>query len=303
MPINEIIRIARPGHWVKNVVVLLPVVFGMHITDTQAWVRAFVATVAFCLVSSFGYIINDIRDRENDRAHPRKKDRPLAAGRLSVKTAAVEAAVCVISGFVIAFALSPLLLFVVTAYVVLQMSYTLLLKQKALIDVICIAMGFVLRTVAGAVAIGVMISPWLFICMFTICLFMGFCKRYNEIVTIGDITQAENHRPTLIAYTPDLLTHLITLSAGIAVVSFLFYGLAESTVDRFGTDYFVYTLPLVVYAVFRFAMLSMKGSYCDPTDLLLRDRPFQITVLLWIGCAVLIVVRGRQIAGWVADLY
>lgn len=303
MPYNEIIRIARPGHWVKNIVVLLPVVFGMHITDTEAWVRAIGAAVAFCLVSSFGYIINDIRDRQSDRAHPRKKDRPLAAGSLSVKTAVIEAVVCVVSGFVIALALSPLLLFVVGAYVGLQIFYTFFLKQKALVDVICIAMGFVLRTVSGAVAIGVVISPWLFICMFTICLFMGFCKRYNEIVTIGDISLAQNHRNTLIAYTPDLLTHLITVSAGIAVVSFLFYGLADSTVEQFGTNYFVYTLPLVVYAVFRFAMLSMKGSYADPTDLILRDKPFQATVALWVICAFVIIMWGREFASWAEGLY
>ncbi len=173
MPLNEIIRIARPGHWVKNIVVFLPVVFGMHATDGEAWLRALGAAVAFCFVSSFSYIINDIIDRENDRCHPRKKDRPLASGRLSVSTAIAEATVCIVLGFGIAFAISRLLGLVAAAYVVLQVCYTLLLKQKVLVDVICIAMGFVLRTVSGAVAIGVAISPWLFICMFTICLFLG----------------------------------------------------------------------------------------------------------------------------------
>ncbi len=305
MPLNEIIRIARPGHWVKNIVVFLPVVFGMHAIDNEveAWLRALGAAVAFCFVSSFSYIINDIRDRANDRCHPRKKDRPLASGKMQVKTAAMEAFVFVVAGFVIAFAISPLLSVVVGAYVVLQMCYTLFLKQKVLVDVICIAMGFVLRTVSGAVAIGVVISPWLFVCMFTLCLFMGFCKRYNEIVTIGDMARAENHRNTLIAYTPDLLTHLITVSAGIAVVAFLLYGLADRTVEQFGTNYFVYTLPVVVYAVFRFAMLSMNGSYADPTDLLLHDRVFQMTALLWAGSMVIIICRGRELADWVQGLY
>jgi 4-hydroxybenzoate polyprenyltransferase len=303
MSFSGTIRIARPDHWVKNVVVFLPVVFGMRACDGGAWVKACLAAVAFCLVSSFGYIINDIRDRENDRLHPRKKVRPLVSGELGVRTAAIEAVVFVVAGLGVSTALSPLLSVVVAAYVVLQVCYTLLLKQKALVDVICIAMGFVLRTVGGAVAIGVMISPWLFICMFTICLFMGFCKRYNEIVTIGDRREAENHRNTLIAYTPDLLTHLITLSAGIAVVAFLFYGLADSTVRQFGTNYFVYTLPVVVYAVFRFAMLSMKGSYADPTELILRDRAFQATVLLWVVSAVAIILWGRDLAGWMQELY
>ena len=303
MSYSGIIRVARPDHWVKNAVVFLPVVFGMRASDVGAWGLAFAAAIAFCFVSSFAYIINDIRDRENDVLHPHKKGRPVASRELSVRAAAIEAAVFLVAGFVIAFVVSPLLGMVLGAYTVLQVCYTLLFKQKALIDVICIAMGFVLRTVSGAVAIGVAISPWLFICMFTICLFMGFCKRYNEIVTIGDMREAENHRITLIAYTPDLLTHLITLSAGIAVVAFLFYGLAESTVRQFGTNYFVYTLPLVVYAVFRFAMLSMRGSYADPTDLILHDRAFQASVVLWVVSAVAIVMWGSDLAGWMQELY
>ncbi len=132
---------------------------------------------------------------------------------------------------------------------------------------------------------------------------MGFCKRYNELVTIGDLSRAGGHRNTLIAYTPDLLTHLITISAAIAVVAFLFYGLADSTVEQFGTNYFVYTLPLVVYAVFRFAMLSMNGAYSDPTDLILRDRPFQATVVLWFISAFAIIVWGRELTGWIEGFY
>lgn len=297
------IKVARPDHWVKNAVVFLPVVFGMRASDVDAWLWAAVAAISFCFISSFAYIINDIRDRDNDVLHPHKKGRPIASGELSVRAASIEAVFFLVAGFVIAFVVSPLLGMVLGGYAVLQVCYTLLLKHKALIDVICIAMGFVLRTVAGAVAIGVAISPWLFICMFTICLFMGFCKRYNEIVTIGDIARAENHRVTLIAYTPDLLTHLITLSAGIAVVAFLFYGLADSTVSQFGTNYFVYTLPIVVYAVFRFAMLSMRGTYADPTDLILRDRAFQASVALWVISAVVIVMWGRDFASWMQGLY
>jgi 4-hydroxybenzoate polyprenyltransferase len=303
MAIGDLVQLARPRHWVKNVVVLLPVVFGLRMTDAAAWVAAGAAAVAFCLAASFSYIVNDIRDRNSDRSHPSKKDRPLASGRVAAGTALAEAGVFLMLSVMAAGVVSPLVLACVTAYIVLQMGYTWLLKDKALLDVICIAIGFVLRAAAGAVAIRVAISPWLFICMFTICLFMGFCKRYNELVTIGDRAGAGNHRHTLMAYTPDLLTHLITVSAGIAVVAFLFYGLTESTVRQFGTNYFVYTLPLVVYAVFRFAMLSMKGCYADPTDLILRDRPFQITAALWMASAVGIIVWGRHVARWMDTLY
>jgi len=300
--VGDFVKLARPGHWIKNTVVLLPILFGMRTSDADSWARIVWAAVAFCFVSSFGYIINDICDRQSDRNHPRKKDRPLAAGRVSVSAAVIEAIVFLSAGLVVAYCLSVLLLWVVAGYVVLGIYYTFVLKHHALVDVICIAMGFVLRAVAGAVAIGVVISPWLFICMFTICLFMGFCKRYSEIVTIGDVREAEGHRATLIEYTPELLTHLITLSAGIAVVGFLLYGLSERTIEQFGTNYFIYTLPIVVYGVFRFAMLSMKANYVDPTDLILHDSVFQMTVLLWVASAVVIIRWGRELASWIQGL-
>lgn len=297
------IQLARPNHWVKNVVIFMPVVFGLRMHQMQAWTRAGIAAAAFCFVSAFAYIINDVRDRESDLQHPQKKYRPVACGKISSRTALIEAAVLFLIGAFLAKSLSTILLLILILYVILQLSYTLYLKQKALIDVICIALGFVLRTASGAVAIKVEISPWLFICMFTLCLFMGFCKRYSEVVTLPDEDVARNHRPTLIQYTPELLTHLITLSAGIAVVAFLLYGLSERTVAQFGTNYFIYTLPVAVYAVFRFAMLSMKGAYSGPTELILRDRPFQLTILAWIVLILVLIRFSRNIELWIQSLY
>jgi 4-hydroxybenzoate polyprenyltransferase len=303
MLMRPMIQLARPGHWVKNVVVLMPVVFGLQMRETGAWVQALTAAVVFCFASSFAYIINDIKDRRSDQAHPLKKTRPLASGLISTKAAVIEAMIFLALALALAQSLSFILVLTILAYLLLQICYTMFLKSMVLVDVICIALGFVLRAVCGAVAIHVYISPWLFICMFTICLFMGFCKRYSEVITIGDSIQAQSHRHTLIEYTPELLTHLITLSAGIAVVAFLVYGLNERTIEHFGTNYFIYTLPIVVYAVFRFAMLSMKGSYEGPTDLILHDKPFQITILIW-GVAILgIICYGKNIVGWIQSIY
>jgi len=194
-------------------------------------------------------------------------------------------------------------LLVVLMYLVLQLGYTYFLKQKMLADVLCIALGFVLRAVGGAVAIGVEISPWLFVCTLTICLFMGFCKRCNEIATAGQAAKAELHRPVLVGYSSELLTHLITVSAGIAIVAFLIYATSARTVDQkhLGTDYLIYTLPLFIYGVFRFAMLSMMGAYSDPTALFLRDRPMQLTVLLWIAALVAIVRWGKDLQRWLGE--
>jgi 4-hydroxybenzoate polyprenyltransferase len=296
------IQLARPRHWIKNLVVLMPVVFGLQMYNTGAWLRAIAATVSFCLASSFAYIVNDIKDRESDRIHPAKKDRPLASGRISTKAAAIEAVILATAALVLAQGLSFLVTGIISAYLLLQIFYTLSLKERVLVDVICIALGFVLRAAAGAVAIGVVISPWLFICIFTLCLFMGFCKRYSEVVTMGEGVHAGSHRVTLLEYTPELLTHLITLSAAIGVIAFLLYGLSERTVEQFGTDYFIYVLPVVVYGVCRFAMLSMKGAYSGPTDLILHDRPFQITILVWTAAILGIIRWGERLQEWIQNL-
>ena len=302
MAVSEMIKLARPSQWIKNVVVILPILFGMQMGDSRAWRDVLAAATAFCFASAFSYIINDIKDAGADREHPRKKERPLAAGSISVATAMFEAVILLAIAAIISYSVSPVVFAIVAVYIALQISYTMYLKHRVLIDVICIAMGFVIRAVAGAVAVDVAISPWLFICMFTMCLFMGFCKRYSEVVTLGDLGAAENHRPTLIYYTPELLTHLITLSAGIAIISFLLYGLNERTIENFGTNYFVYTLPVLVYGVFRFAMLSMEGTYAGPTELILHDRPFQATIVLWIALAVIVIKYGTDIEVWIQKL-
>ncbi|MHC4982222.1 MAG: decaprenyl-phosphate phosphoribosyltransferase [Planctomycetota bacterium] len=296
------VQLARPGHWIKNVIVLFPVIFAMRIGDGQAWLKAGLAAVAFCLASSAAYVINDIYDRDKDSRHPRKSGRPLASGRMSLAAAAGEGIILAAAAAGVAFSVNWLTAVTVLAYVALQLAYTFYLKSKMLVDVICIALGFVLRAVAGAVAIAVEISPWLFVCTFTLCLFMGFCKRCNEIVTMPGGAEAREHRPTLSGYTSELLTHLITLSAGVAVVSFLLYGMSPRTVGNFGTNYLIYTIPIVVYGVFRFAMLSMKGAYADPADLVLRDRPFQLTAVIWVAAALVVIRWGRSLQAWLESL-
>ncbi len=302
MTLKDTVQIARPGHWVKNLFVLFPVIPALRIHDTYAWLSAGIAAAAFCLVASAGYIFNDIRDRVSDRLHPRKKDRPLAAGRVTARAAGVEAAVLLALGVAAAATVNVVVLSIVLAYVVLQAAYSAWLKQRMLVDVICIAMGFVLRAVAGAAAIPVAISPWLFVCTFTICLFLGFCKRCNEVVTLRGSAPAGDHRRTLARYTPELLTHLITLSGAVAVVAFLLYATNVRTIQHFGTDYLVYTLPLVIYGVFRFAMLSMAGRYADPTDLILHDRMFQLALVAWTNAAILVIRWGPGIRDWLARL-
>jgi 4-hydroxybenzoate polyprenyltransferase len=285
----DLFHLARPRHWVKNFIVLLPVLFSRRFADAGAWISAGVAAGAFCCASSAVYSLNDLLDRREDRSHPVKRHRPVAAGRLPIRMAASQAAVLSILSLLIGLGANRLVLLSILIYLTLQMAYSTILKHWMLVDVICIALGFVVRAVAGALAIRVPISPWLVVCTFTLCLFLGFCKRRNEIAVLGDNQTAGSHRRTLLNYTPELLTHLITLSGAVAIVSFLLYATSPRTVHNFGTPALVYSLPLVVYGVCRFAMLSMRGAYDDPTDLILRDRPFQATVVLWVVWVVGVV--------------
>ena len=303
MQVGNIVGLARPRHWVKNVIVLFPVVFAMRMDDAADWGRAGLAMLAFCLASSAVYAFNDIRDRHSDRCHPRKKNRPLASGQVSVRAAGILSVVLLVAGLAVARSVGVLVAVIVAGYLLLQHVYTLFLKRKMLVDVICISLGFVLRAAAGAVAIHVAPSPWLIVCMFTVCLFMGFCKRRCEIGALAKSGQAVDYRPTLAGYTPELLTHLITLSAGIAVLSFLLYATSPITIDRFGTIYLVYTLPAVIYGVFRFAMLSMRGRYDDTIDLILGDRAFQGTLAVWAGSVLAIIRWGPQIQEWISNHY
>ena len=300
MKLVHLVRLARPQHWIKNVIVLFPVVFAQQVGKPAAWLGAVAAMLAFSLAASSVYAVNDIKDRHSDRLHPRKKDRPLASGAVSPAVAWVESLVLFLAASAIAVPLGAVTLAVIWSYVVLQLVYTFGLKERMIVDVMCIALGFVLRAVAGATAIRVELSPWLFTCTFTICLFMGFCKRRSEAGAIGDSETAAMHRRTLVGYTPQLLTHLTTLSAGIAIVSYLLYATSPRTVENFGTNYLLYTLPLVIYAVCRFEMLSAVGAYADPTDLILRDRPFQMTLALWCLAVAGILWQGPQLQTWLS---
>ncbi|MGB2755662.1 MAG: decaprenyl-phosphate phosphoribosyltransferase [Phycisphaerae bacterium] len=298
MMIKDCLRLARPDHWVKNAIVLLPVIFAQRMGDAGAWLLAGLAATAFCFASSAVYITNDIRDREADRLHPRKRNRPLAAGRVNVPAAVIEAALFFLVSVGLALAVGLGVVLLIAAYVILQTSYTYYFKNRMILDVIFVALGFVLRAAAGAVAIHAAVSAWLVICTFTLCLFMGFCKRYTEVATLTDPEQAKGHRVTLDGYSTDLLTHLITLSATIAIISFLLYTISPRTIREFNTGYLVGTLPLVVYGVCRFTMLSMFARYADPTDLILRDRPLQMTAVLWVLMSAAIVLWGKHLPNY-----
>ncbi len=294
------LRLMRPGQWIKNLFVFAGLVFGHLLGDWPSILAVVLAFICFCLLSSAVYTFNDICDRREDRLHPSKKTRPIAAGQVTVPGAAVFAVILLALGLGGAWVLNGGFLAIAVLYVLLQTAYTLWLKHATVLDVIALGLGFVLRAVAGAVAVHVTISPWLVICTFTLCLFLGFSKRRCELDTLteGAPTDAARHRRTLAEYTPELLNHMTTLTAGIAVVSFMLYATDKRTLEVFGSNYLVYTLPLVVYAIFRVALLVEHGRVNGPTEVVLRDRPFQAAIVLW-GLAVLVIIyRGQALHEW-----
>jgi 4-hydroxybenzoate polyprenyltransferase len=291
------LRLLRPAQWSKNVFLFAGLIFGHKLLDGPSVLRAALGFACFCVLSSAVYVFNDIQDRNEDRLHPSKRFRPIASGEIGVAAALLLALGMLTASLVASWLLSPGLLVLAIVYLVLQAGYTLALKHVVLLDIVCIGLGFVLRAMAGAVVVHVAISHWLVICTFTLCLFMGFSKRRCELSALAENGTGSpgDHRRTLSLYTPDLLNHFTTLTAGIAVVTFLLYATDGRTVREFHTNYLVYTLPLVVYAIFRFAYLVEHGRVDGPTDVLLRDRPFQAAIVVWTLAAVAIVYRGLEL--------
>jgi 4-hydroxybenzoate polyprenyltransferase len=280
----ELLRILRPIHWVKNVFVFAALVFSRELAGPTgdvllAITRAAGAFACFCLASSAVYILNDILDRKTDSVHPERRSRPIAAGRVAVRTALDVSIGCALLAVIGSQLLSNALTVTLLAYILLMVFYSVGLKRLMILDCAIIALGFCLRAVAGAVVINVFISPWLVICTFALTLFLAFSKRRGEIAQLQENSEA--FRKTLGEYTPELLAHMLDVSSVLAVVCFLVYAMDPETTKRFGTNDLVYTTPVVLYCIFRFSALTQKGLYSDPVKLIFRDRPFLIGLVLW----------------------
>ncbi len=267
----------------KNVVVFAGPAAGLKLSSAVSAAEAFVAFVAFCLVASATYAVNDVLDRKADARHPTKRNRPVARGAIRPSVALTTALLLLLAGALVGILLlNGRVTAVLLLYFAITVAYSVALKERVILDVIVVAIGFVLRAWAGSLAVGVVTSEWLVACVFTLCLFLGFGKRRCEIAMIGNINDAGQHRKALLRYTPDLLNHLITVSAGIAVITFLLYTMDTSGHPApFHKQRLFYTLPIVVYGIFRFAMLTESGVFAGPTEIILRDRPLLAAILVW----------------------
>ncbi len=283
----------RPWQWIKNLAVLAGPAFALKI-DSHSLTMTAVVFAAFCQVSSASYVLNDLLDRHLDALHPVKKHRPIVAGAVSPLGASCWAVVLLAAGVSLSVTALPSgCTVIIVSYFLMILAYSLALKRRMILDVILIAIGFVLRATAGAEAVEAFVSPWLIVCTFTLCLFLGFGKRRCEIAQFDSLAEAGEHRNTLLRYTPELLNNLISVSAGIAIVTFLLYTMDSDTPTTFPKQHLLYTLPLVVYGVFRYAMLIETGTIHGPTDIILRDRPFLGTIIIWGLLALAIMSEDR----------
>jgi decaprenyl-phosphate phosphoribosyltransferase len=279
-----LVRSLRPRHWLKNGFVLAPAVFSGHALDAAAVGRSLLATAAFCLAASAGYLINDLLDREADRLDPVKRDRPIADGALGAGHALGWAFALLAVAAGIAMAVSRPVALALLVYTGLTLMYSLALKSVAILEAIVLATGFVVRLAAGALAIPVMISHWLVVCGFLLALLLAFGKRVPEL-----------RRPALRtpAYPESFLRAVVTLLAGVTLVTYVLYTVSPDTVANLGSRALLLTVPLVLFGILRYLLLLHREGAQDPAATLLGDRPLLLTVVAWALLAAVIVVRAR----------
>jgi 4-hydroxybenzoate polyprenyltransferase len=286
----NLVRSLRPHQWTKNLLVFAGLIFGERLLDGPSTGRALLAFVIFCALSGVVYLVNDVRDREADRRHPVKSRRPIASGALSPRTALTAAMLLTGAATGAAFWLRPAFGAVALGYLALLTLYTASLKHLVILDVLAIASGFVLRALAGAVAVGVPFSHWLLLLTLLLALFLALSKRRAELVTLAH--DATGHRRILAEYSPYLLDQMIGVVTASTLLAYAFYTISPDTVQKFGTDRLLWTVPFPLYGIFRYLYLvHQRDGGGNPSETLLTDRPLLACVALW-GLAVIVILYG-----------
>ena len=266
-----LIQAMRPKHWVKNVFLFAALVFAQQLPDATSLALVSAGFVIFCLLSSSVYLLNDVADREADRLHPAKRDRPVASGALAARTAAIASLLLAALALASALAVSRPFAAIACTY--------LALKRVVILDVIIVATGFLLRAWGGAVVIGVAMSHWLILCTGLIALFLGFTKRRQEIATLE---RAAEQRPILREYSLPFLDQMISIVTASALLAYTLYAFSPEVAEKLGTHWMGLTIPFVLFGIFRYLYLvHQHGEGDNPTELLLSDAQLLWTVLLW----------------------
>ncbi len=288
MPIRDLLRSMRPPQWIKNLFIFAAPIFGRAIGQGPILFRTAAAFAVFCGLSSALYLVNDVVDAEEDRVHPRKSKRPIAAGRVSPGLAWTAAGLLAGAGLAAAAWLDGTFFAAAAAYVLLNLAYSWRLKHVVILDVFIVAAGFVLRVAAGGFVAGVAPSPWLLVCTTLIALLLALGKRRHELVFLEE--SAAKHRSVLGDYNARLLDQMIAVVTSATAVAYALYCMSGETVRRFGSEKLLWTAPFVLYGIFRYLYLVYRrGEGGSPEELIVRDAPLLLATALWIGAAAALI--------------
>lgn len=278
----------RLQQWIKNLFIFAALIFSAHLFNLQDLILTILGFISFSLVASGTYIINDIADLKKDQLHPLKSNRPLPSGRLSKREAFAGAIIIIAIGMIISYVLNTNFALVVLSYIVINIIYSFGLKDIVILDVMTISAGFVLRVIGGAVLIQVPTSEWLIICTILLSLFLGFSKRRHELLLLEN--NANSHRSVLQHYSPYFLDQMISIVTATTVMSYALYTISTDTIHKFGTSNLIYTVPFVLYGIFRYLYLVHKREEGgNPAKLALTDLPLFINIILWFICVTIII--------------
>ena len=270
----------RPHQWTKNLMVFAAPALTKHLFEWGPLEKSVLAFVIFCALSGTVYLLNDVADLERDRLHPRKRLRPIASGALSPRAAALLALVLGLASLGLSALLGLPFVLCAGLYLALNVLYSFRLKEIVILDVLSVSLGFVLRAVAGGVAIGVLVSDWLLVCTLLLAMFLALAKRRHELVSLT--TSATGHRKILAEYSPYLLDQMISVVTASCLTAYAFYTMAPDTVQKYRTEKLAWTIPFVLYGIFRYLYLvHQKEKGGSPTDILVTDRPLLLNVFLW----------------------
>ncbi len=283
-------KLLRPRQWIKNVFLFAGLIFSRQFYYTESIVTTIFAALIFSILSSGVYIINDIFDYEDDKIHPTKSKRPIAAGRIKREMGWIISILLIIISYLLAFLINNAFFYTCLVYSSMMILYSLKVKHIIILDVLFVAIGYVLRAIAGAVAISVEISSWLLLCTLLLALFIVVSKRRTEIVILGE--EAVKHRKILFHYSVDLLNQMIAIVTSACIVSYCLYTLAPETVSKFHTRNLIFTVPFVIYGIFRYLYLTYKKLGADiPEKVLINDLPMQICLVSWVIACVIILIN------------
>lgn len=285
---RALVALARPHQWVKNGLLLAALVFSKRLFHARDFSLAMLGLIAFCALASAGYVVNDLADREADRLHPEKRDRPLARGDLSPTEALGLAAGLGAAGLGLSLVLGGAFLTIAAAYLCLGYSYSRYLKRVVVLDVIVVALGFVLRAYAGGAAIGVAVSQWLVFTTFLLALLLALARRRHELTVLG--AGASAHRDALSDYSAALIDQMLSVVAAATMVAYMIYTVSPEVQGKLGTRNLYLTVPFVVFGIFRYLYLVQRRSEGgDPSRLLINDRPLLATLMLWVAADVAVL--------------